>query len=81
MDASGCGGAGNRPTPPGQANIQSVVPTKVKQTIGVQYFQHMTITWSIRSRGSVHRTQVITNTPATPLASRFSRPAGRPLRH
>ena len=31
--------------------------------IGVQYFRQVVITWSIRSRGSVQRTHIITATP------------------
>ena len=42
---------------------------------GVQYFKHIVITWSIRSRGSVHRTQIITVTPTTPLKIKFTQPA------
>src|ERR1051325_11273403 len=37
------------------------------QLIGIRYFKHSIMTWSIRSRGSVQRTHIITNTSSQPL--------------
>jgi hypothetical protein len=34
----------------------------------VQYFKQVVITWSIRSRGNVQRTHIMTTTPSTASA-------------
>src|SRR5262245_55256139 len=43
------------------------MPNSSTHEIGSRYFRHVIITWSIRSRGSVHRTHIITKTRNQPL--------------
>ena len=60
----------------GSSNVrQASAPTKQTAAIGTQYFQHIVITWSIRSRGSVQRTHIMTVTPKTALTMKFRHPA------
>src|ERR1700736_2045952 len=46
----------------GRASRHSVTPISSTQLIGNKYFKQVIITWSMRSRGSVQRTHIITNT-------------------
>src|SRR5882724_8527679 len=46
----------------GSATCHSVTPINSTQLIGSRYFKQVIITWSMRSRGSVQRTHIITNT-------------------
>ena len=50
-------------------------PRKQNEASGTQYFKQVVITWSIRSRGSVQRTQIITITPRLDLRIKFAQPA------
>ena len=58
--------------------VHSVAPRNITAAIGVQYFKQVFITWSIRSRGSVQRTHIITVTPNTHLAMKLSMPSKLP---
>ena len=63
--------------PPGNANCQSIAPANIAAAIGVQYFRQVVITWSIRSRGSVHRTHIMSNTPSVAFRTRLPQPISR----
>src|SRR5262249_22542205 len=49
------------------ATCHRLTPRSRKQLIGRRYFRHVIITWSIRSRGSVQRTHICTNTSSQHL--------------
>ena len=57
------------------ADCQNSTPRKQIAARGTQYFRHIVITWSIRNRGSVQRTQIITVTPRYALAMKLIQPA------
>ena len=44
-----------------------LTPSSRTQLIGTRYFRQVIITWSMRSRGSVQRTHIITKTSSQPL--------------
>src|SRR5947209_5277803 len=46
----------------GKNSRQPLTPTSSTQLIGSKYLRQVIITWSMRSRGSVQRTHIITNT-------------------
>jgi hypothetical protein len=52
----------------------ATVPAKRKQLIGIKYFKHVVITWSIRSRGNVQRTQICTHTSTDAFNKKTSNP-------
>ena len=59
--------------PPRQSRTANITtPTNITAASGMQYFKQVVITWSIRSRGSVQRTHIITVTPSMPLRIKFS---------
>ena len=64
--------------PPGNIATHNDVPTNITQTIGVQYFQQVVITWSIRNRGRVQRTHIMIETPMTALNRMFATPIRLP---
>ena len=39
---------------------RATAPRNITAAIGTQYFKQVVITWSMRSRGSVQRTHIIT---------------------
>jgi len=43
------------------------MPKSRKQLIGSRYLRHVIITWSMRNRGSVQRTHIMTKTSTQPL--------------
>jgi len=49
------------------------------EAIGTQYFRQVVITWSIRSRGSVQRSQIMHVTPKTALAMKLLMPNRLPI--
>src|SRR5438874_1984936 len=57
-----------RCTPGGTVICQTLTPSSSTHEIGSRYFRQVIITWSMRSRGSVQRTHIITNTSSQPLA-------------
>src|SRR5262249_53019072 len=57
----------NVKTTPGSATCHRLTPMRRKQLIGSRYFKQVIITWSIRSRGNVQRTHIMTKTSRKPL--------------
>src|SRR5262249_47268331 len=49
------------------STCQMQTPNNSTQLMGRKYFRQVIMTWSIRSRGKVQRTHIITNTPPHPL--------------
>ena len=69
--SAACGLARNSPS--GQrVRATTSRPENITAAIGMQYFKQVVITWSIRSRGSVQRTHIITVTPTTPLTMKLT---------
>ncbi len=58
-------------SPPRTTNIESIAPTSMIEASGTQYFRQVVITWSMRSRGSVQRSQIMKITPRKPLVTRL----------
>src|SRR4051812_35247630 len=56
-------------------SFQIIAPTKQIAASGTQYFRHVVMTWSMRNRGSVHRTHIITVTPNVAFRIKFNTPA------
>jgi hypothetical protein len=54
----------------GNATIQAAVPRKFTIAIGTRYFQHISIIWSTRTRGSVQRNQMASRTKAYDFAKK-----------
>src|SRR5690606_29227567 len=52
----------------------NAVASSNAQLIGSRYFKQEVITWSIRKRGSVHRTHIMTKTISDALVRKFSSP-------
>src|SRR5439155_1042459 len=50
------------PSPAGKRTIHTAVPMRFTKASGTRYFQHMSIIWSTRMRGSVQRSHTATNT-------------------
>src|SRR4051794_35261581 len=48
---------------------------------GTQYLRHVVITWSMRRRGKVQRTHIITVTPKVALPRKLTTPAVRAMYH
>ena len=68
-----CCDRGNRCGKP--SPCQNNAPTKQAAAMGTQYFQHVVMTWSIRRRGNVQRTHIMTVTPMTALSMKLTQPA------
>ena len=67
---------------PGRTIASRTRPVTARTLTGRKYFRQVAITWSIRSRGRLHRTHIITSTSTQHLArktTRFNRvPGHRP---
>ena len=60
------------------SSIQSIAPANIAEASGTQYFRQVVITWSIRSRGSVQRSQIMNVTPTTALTMKLHMPSRLP---